>query len=110
MFQDVITDIEVHGKILKLLLSICKALAEDDLIDDDNQAMKRVECIETVWHGVWLRTLEWELGCPGYLIFSARIPLLCTGLGIHPNSFQKKYQDFPASIRAVPSCFVFSPK
>ena len=60
MFQNVITDVEVHGKILKLLLSICKALAEDDLIDDDNQAMKRVEYLETVWHGVWLRTLEWE--------------------------------------------------
>ena len=60
LFQDVITDIEVHGKILKLLLSICKALDEDDLIDDDNQAMKRVAYLETVWHGVWLRTLEWE--------------------------------------------------
>eukprot|EP00090_Calanus_glacialis_P003770 TRINITY_DN12803_c0_g1_i1.p1 TRINITY_DN12803_c0_g1~~TRINITY_DN12803_c0_g1_i1.p1 ORF type:complete len:382 (+),score=69.59 TRINITY_DN12803_c0_g1_i1:154-1299(+) len=59
-YKDILTDIEVHGKLLKLLLSICKALAEDDLIDDDDQAIRRVKYLETVWHGVWLRAIEWE--------------------------------------------------
>jgi len=53
-------DIEVHGKTLKLVLSICKVLAEDDLTIDDNLAVNNVEYLETVWHSVWLRTLEWE--------------------------------------------------
>ena len=55
IFQDILTNIEVHGKLLKLLLSICKTLAEDDLDNNDDQAMKRVKYLETVWHGVWLR-------------------------------------------------------
>ena len=60
IFQEILTNIEVHGKLLKLLLSICKVLAEDDLVDDDDQAIRRVKYLETVWHGVWLRAMEWE--------------------------------------------------
>ena len=60
IFQEILTNIEVHGKLLKLLLSICKALAEDDLINDDDQAMKSSKYLETVWHGLWLRAMEWE--------------------------------------------------
>ena len=58
--KDVMEDIEVHGKTLRLLMSICKVIGEDDLITDDNHAVKSVEYLETVWHSVWLRTLEWE--------------------------------------------------
>ena len=58
--KDVMEDIEVHGKTLKLLLSICKVICEDDLISDDDHAVNSVEYLETVWHSVWLRTLEWE--------------------------------------------------
>jgi len=59
-YKDVMEDIEVHGKTLKLLLSICKVIGEDDLISDDDHAVNSVEYLETVWHSVWLRTLEWE--------------------------------------------------
>ena len=60
LFQDILADIEAHGEILKQLLSICKALTADDTIDDDNHAVRTVKHLETAWHQVWLRALEWE--------------------------------------------------
>ena len=59
-FQRILTDIEAHDEILKLLLSICKALTDDDTIDGDNHVMMTFKQLETAWHQVWLRALEWE--------------------------------------------------
>jgi hypothetical protein len=52
-FQDTLKDTEGHSEVLKLLLSICEILEDSDKI-------RRVKIIETAWHGVWLRALEWE--------------------------------------------------
>ena len=60
IMKDVMADTEERGKALKLLLSICKALAEDDLIDNDEDVMKSVEYLEPLWQSLWLRILEWE--------------------------------------------------
>ena len=52
-FQDTLKDIEGHSELLKLLLSFCEVLENSDKI-------RRVKRIETAWHSVWLRALEWE--------------------------------------------------
>jgi hypothetical protein len=35
-------------------------VAKDNLIKDNDRAKKMVKYLETVWHGVWLRAMEWE--------------------------------------------------
>ena len=43
------------------MLSICETLNDDETVDDDNMNhAATIKHLETVWHQVWLRALEWE--------------------------------------------------
>ena len=55
------TDIESHGRVVKLVLGLCEELAADPGPYDLQHAGKVARGLERRWHGIWLRSLEWQV-------------------------------------------------
>ena len=54
------TDIESHGRIVKLVLSLCEDLTLNPGLYDLQHAVKVAKGLERRWHHIWLRSLEWQ--------------------------------------------------
>ena len=54
------TDIESHGRIVKLVLSLCEDLTHNPGLYDLQHAVKVAKGLEKRWHHIWLRSLEWQ--------------------------------------------------
>ena len=59
-FQVLQTDIESHGRIVKLVLSLCEDLTLNPGLYDLQHAVKVAKGLERRWHHIWLRSLEWQ--------------------------------------------------
>jgi len=59
-YQVLQTDIESHGRIVKLVLGLCEDLSNDPGLYDIQHAMKVAKSLEKRWHQIWLRSLEWQ--------------------------------------------------
>ena len=59
-YQVLQTDIESHGRIVKLVLGLCEDLAVEPGQYDVQHAVKVARGLERRWHGIWLRSLEWQ--------------------------------------------------
>merc|ERR1719192_1943005 len=59
-YQVLQTDIESHGRIVKLVLGLCQELSEDPGLYDLQHAVKVARSLERRWHHIWLRSLEWQ--------------------------------------------------
>ena len=60
VFQVLQTDIESHGRIVKLVLSLCEDLTLNPGLYDLQHAVKVAKGLERRWHHIWLRSLEWQ--------------------------------------------------
>ena len=59
--QDLLEEVETHEEILKLLLTVCAELSEDqDQEEEDRIPVETVKQLQTSLYKLWLRTLEWE--------------------------------------------------
>ena len=54
------TDIESHGRIVKLVLGLCEELGARPGEYDAAHAVKVAAGLERRWHHIWLRSLEWQ--------------------------------------------------
>ena len=59
-YQVLQTDIESHGRIVKLVLGLCEDLAVSPGQYDVQHAVRVARGLERRWHGIWLRSLEWQ--------------------------------------------------
>eukprot|EP00092_Neocalanus_flemingeri_P061388 GFUD01073791.1.p1 GENE.GFUD01073791.1~~GFUD01073791.1.p1 ORF type:complete len:410 (-),score=64.44 GFUD01073791.1:219-1448(-) len=59
-YQVLQTDIESHGRIVKLVLSLCEDLTLNPGLYDLQHAVKVAKGLERRWHHIWLRSLEWQ--------------------------------------------------
>ena len=59
-YQVLQTDIESHGRIVKLVLSLCEELSHNPGLYDLQHAVKVASGLERRWHQIWLRSLEWQ--------------------------------------------------
>ena len=59
-YQVLQTDIESHGRIVKLVQGLCEDLAVEPGQYDVQHAVKVARGLERRWHGIWLRSLEWQ--------------------------------------------------
>jgi len=59
-YQVLQTDIESHGRIVKLVLSLCEDLTHNPGLYDLQHAVKVAKGLERRWHQIWLRSLEWQ--------------------------------------------------
>jgi len=59
-YQVLQTDIESHGRIVKLVLSLCEDLTLNPGLYDLQHAVKVAKGLEKRWHHIWLRSLEWQ--------------------------------------------------
>ena len=59
-YQVLQTDIESHGRIVKLVLGLCGDLGKEPGQYDVQHAVKVATSLERRWHGIWLRSLEWQ--------------------------------------------------
>ena len=59
-YQVLQTDIESHGRIVKLVLGLCDDLSRDPGQYDVQHALRVANGLERRWHGIWLRSLEWQ--------------------------------------------------
>ena len=53
-------DIESHGKIVKMVLTLCQDLTINPGLYDLHHALKVAKNLEKRWHQIWLRSLEWQ--------------------------------------------------
>ena len=60
LLQVLQTDIESHGRIVKLVLSLCEDLTHNPGLYDLQHALKVAKGLERRWHQVWLKSLEWQ--------------------------------------------------
>ena len=54
------TDIESHGRIVKLVVGLCEELNQNPGQYDLQHAVKVASGLERRWHQIWLRSLEWQ--------------------------------------------------
>ena len=54
------TDIESHGRIVKLVVGLCEELSQNPGQYDLQHAVKVASGLERRWHQIWLRSLEWQ--------------------------------------------------
>ena len=59
-YQVLQTDIESHGRIVKLVVGLCEELSQDPGQYDLQHAVKVASGLERRWHQIWLRSLEWQ--------------------------------------------------
>jgi len=59
-YQVLQTDIESHGKIVKLVLGLCDDLTKNPGLYDLQHAVKIAKGLERRWHQIWLQNLEWQ--------------------------------------------------
>merc|ERR1719153_1741329 len=59
-YQVLQTDIESHGRIVKLVLGLCEDLSQDPGLYDLQHAVRVARGLEKRWHHIWLRSLEWQ--------------------------------------------------
>ena len=59
-YQVLQTDIESHGRIVKLVLGLCEDLSHNPGQYDVQHAVKVATGLERRWHHIWLRSLEWQ--------------------------------------------------
>merc|ERR1719244_955876 len=59
-YQVLQTDIESHGRIVKLVLGLCEDLSHNPGQYDVQHAVKVAKNLERRWHQIWLRSLEWQ--------------------------------------------------
>ena len=59
-YQVLQTDIESHGRIVKLVLGLCEDLSHNPGQYDVQHAVKVATGLERRWHQIWLRSLEWQ--------------------------------------------------
>merc|ERR1719362_2826258 len=94
-YQVLQTDIESHGRIVKLVLGLCQELSQDPGLYDLQHAVKVARSLERRWHHIWLRSLEWQClleqwiqgGHPDDSVFDtddeplSKVPRLASDLG-----------------------------
>merc|ERR1719167_207067 len=94
-YQVLQTDIESHGRIVKLVLSLCEDLTHNPGMYDLQHAVKVAKGLERRWHQIWLRSLEWQClleqwiqgGHPDDSVFDtddeplSKVPRLASDLG-----------------------------
>lgn len=59
-YQVLQKDIESHGKIVKMVLTLCEELSVNPGLYDLHHALKVAKNLERRWHQIWLRSLEWQ--------------------------------------------------
>jgi len=59
-YQVLQTDIESHGRIVKLVLGLCDDLTKNPGLYDLQHAVKIAKGLERRWHQIWLQNLEWQ--------------------------------------------------
>ena len=59
-YQVLQTDIESHGRIVKLVVGLCQELSQNPGQYDLQHALKVASGLERRWHQIWLRSLEWQ--------------------------------------------------
>ena len=59
-YQVLQTDIESHGRVVKLVVGLCEELSENPGQYDLQHAVKVASGLERRWHQIWLRSLEWQ--------------------------------------------------
>merc|ERR1719244_1892780 len=59
-YQVLQTDIESHGRIVKLVLGLCEDLTHNPGLYDLAHALKVAKALEKRWYHIWLRSLEWQ--------------------------------------------------
>ena len=59
-YQVLQTDIESHGRIVKLVVGLCEELSLNPGQYDLQHAVKVASGLERRWHQIWLRSLEWQ--------------------------------------------------
>ena len=59
-YQVLQTDIESHGRIVKLVVGLCEELSQNPGQYDLQHALKVASGLERRWHQIWLRSLEWQ--------------------------------------------------
>ena len=72
------TDIESHGRVVKLVLGLCEELAADPGPYDLQHAGKVARGLERRWHGIWLRSLEWQVHIMQCLVLLMHCTVLCS--------------------------------
>ena len=59
-YQVLQTDIESHGRIVMLVVGLCKELSLDPGQYDLQHAVNIASGLERHWFGIWVRSLEWH--------------------------------------------------